>query len=384
LDDDNAFVDLDRSVAARAAAQKFLSEGGGGNTMTSQLFIGNDTGGRGGGGGGTAGNKCIPRIAISRALKAHHKLFVTAVSERDKRVQSHLDDMAAQYADPAGSNTPSHTAASTKKKMATGASAATGKKRERDIASDDPSATSTCNDSHAMWVHSLSLCGPAKLSIAQPAKLEAAGKAHDDDDDIVLEERISDTLLRFLDGDLVLPPHCTFPPTTAGTSNNGILSGISTVPTSLVGIPLTCSYYSMAAPTLDCIEVPAGPHPPSLAVGGGKYSGSGTVLGGLRRSTVVDLPSGGDNKEGHKNNTAAATVTAQFLNRPYVSATTGPGMSSTIPRPNISSTSSTPPLLCSVCWLPAPNLCSKCGVARFCCVECSDVHDATRCNKFVV
>lgn len=41
------------------------------------------------------------------------------------------------------------------------------------------------------------------------------------------------------------------------------------------------------------------------------------------------------------------------------------------------------PLLCSVCQLPAAYSCPRCRAARFCSVECADVHEDMRCNKFV-
>ncbi len=39
--------------------------------------------------------------------------------------------------------------------------------------------------------------------------------------------------------------------------------------------------------------------------------------------------------------------------------------------------------LCSVCLLPAPYRCDRCRTALFCSVRCSDIHDGTRCQKFL-
>lgn len=41
--------------------------------------------------------------------------------------------------------------------------------------------------------------------------------------------------------------------------------------------------------------------------------------------------------------------------------------------------------LCSVCLMPGSlYTCTRCKTSRFCCVECHDIHDETRCLKFVV
>ena len=39
--------------------------------------------------------------------------------------------------------------------------------------------------------------------------------------------------------------------------------------------------------------------------------------------------------------------------------------------------------LCSVCLLPAPYRCERCRSALFCSVRCGDVHEGTRCQKFL-
>ena len=376
LDEDNAFVDLERSAAARAAAQRSAGavSAGGGAASATQLFIGGDS--HHNGAPLSVSSKATVRIALSRAVNAQHKQLTVAQSNRDARITKILqtDNSAADHT----ATLPS----SKNGKRASVTAPSAGSKRGRIESSVDEGSTAVEREAAANVPHAHHEAVLRAATPLPPTLLTVYPSSHDDAH--LFEEQISTSLGRFLDGDVVF---------VSGTA-------ISTVPTSLTGIPITSSFAAMSAPSVDCIEVPCGPHA-TRGLRSGELLGSREELEEIiqtrkpnpRKSTPTAASATGVGPSTTVREDQDLFSLLQ-VSQPYVWGTTGPSMgaarrafvSSVLSSTSVAAVagSALPGQLCSVCWLPAPYLCPKCGVARFCCVECGDVHEEMRCNKFVV